>query len=372
MGKKLGIFALCFLLVSQGLAGCADMTEQQKDTATGAGIGAVVGGVLGGVIGHKNPLAGVAVGAAAGALVGGLIGWKVGEYKMEKVKDAGQSAAAKEYKPEQGVVAKIENTAAAPQQLKPGDQVVLQTEYTVLSPPDKGEVKVKEVRTIIFNSQELGRLEKDSTLSAGTYTSQHKVTLPSDAAQGTYTVATLVEPVGVEKATNARATTAFVVGTGEAAPSAPPPASAPQAGAAVAPSAPSTAKPSGEDRLRQLDDLKAKGLVGEQEYKQRRDAILAEILGGPAPAGATQASLPSQAPPPPAKTSLPEAVYVKGTSVNIREAAGTDFKVVAKVQKGTKLFVMEEAQKGKEKWYRVKLEDGREGWVASSLVSAER
>lgn len=358
MEKKLGIYVLCFLLVSQGLAGCAGMTEQQQDTATGAGIGAVVGGVLGGVIGHKSPLVGAAIGASAGALVGGLIGWKVGEYRMEKVKDAGQSAAAKDYKPEQGVVAKIENTAAAPQQLKPGDQVVLQTEYTVLSPPEKGEVKVKEVRTILFNSQELGRLEKDSSLSAGTYTSQHKVTLPPDAAQGTYTVATLVEPVGVEKATNAQATTAFVVGTGAAAP--------------PAPSAPSSAKSSGEERLRQLDDLKAKGLVNEQEYKQRREAILTEILGGPAPAGAVQSSLPSQAPASPPKTSLPEAVYVKGTSVNIREAAGTDVKVVTKAQKGTKLFVLEEVQKGQEKWYKVRLEDGREGWVASSLVSTER
>ncbi len=368
MGKKLGVYALCFLLVSQGLTGCAGMTEQQQDTAAGAGIGAVVGGVLGGVIAKDNPLVGVAIGATAGALVGGLIGWKVGEYRMEKVKEAGQSPAAKDYKPEQGVVAKIETTAAAPQQLKPGDQVILQTQYTVLSPPDKGEVKVKEVRTILFNNQQLGRLEKDSTLSAGTYSTQNTLTLPQDAAEGRYTVATLVEPVGVPKATKAEATTDFVVGTVPVAAPVAPAVTAPQVGAAAAPTAPAApAATEVEARLKQLDDLKAKGLVTDQEYRQKRE----EILSTAGPKGATQVSLPVQPPASPALPPVPEVVYVKATTINIREDAGTSAKAVATARKGNKLLVLDETQRGKEKWYRIRTEDGREGWVASWLVATE-
>jgi hypothetical protein len=356
MGKQLGVYVLCFLLMSQGITGCAGMNEQQQDTAAGAGIGAVVGGVLGGVIAKDNPLAGVAIGAAAGALVGGLIGWKVGEYRMEKVKDAGQSAAAKDYRPEQGVVAKIETTAAAPHQLKPGDQVILQTQYTVLAPPDRGEVKVKEVRTILFNNQQLGRLEKDSTLSTGTYSTQYPLTLPQDAAEGTYTVATVVQPVNVEKATAAQASTAFVVGT------APAPVAAPGA-----PPAPTPATTDVDARLRQLDNLKARGLLTDQEYKQKRQ----EILATSGPTGAPKATLPAQAPAPPPPASMPEVVYVRVATVNIREAAATGAKLVATARKGNKLLVLDESQSGQEKWYKVRLEDGREGWVASWLVATE-
>lgn len=51
-----------------GLAGCAGMTAQEKNTAVGAGVGAVGGAVLTG---------GSAVGTAAGAVVGGVIGHEV-------------------------------------------------------------------------------------------------------------------------------------------------------------------------------------------------------------------------------------------------------------------------------------------------------
>lgn len=57
----------------------------------------------------------------------------------------------------------------------------------------------------------------------------------------------------------------------------PPPAYAPpiNLGASSPPGAPATAEwGSAEDRLRALDDLKAKGLVTEEEYQARRKAIL--------------------------------------------------------------------------------------------------
>jgi osmotically inducible lipoprotein OsmB len=49
------------------LGGCANMTPQEKGTATGAAIGGVGGAVLGGGI----------LGTAAGAAVGGVVGHEV-------------------------------------------------------------------------------------------------------------------------------------------------------------------------------------------------------------------------------------------------------------------------------------------------------
>jgi osmotically inducible lipoprotein OsmB len=53
-----------------GLAGCSGMSQQDKNTAIGAGAGAVVGGVLTG---------GSAVGTVGGAAVGGVIGNQTGK-----------------------------------------------------------------------------------------------------------------------------------------------------------------------------------------------------------------------------------------------------------------------------------------------------
>lgn len=51
------------------LSGCANMSETQKTTATGAAIGAVAGGLIGG---GKNTVKGAAIGAAVGAAGGYL------------------------------------------------------------------------------------------------------------------------------------------------------------------------------------------------------------------------------------------------------------------------------------------------------------
>ncbi len=54
--------------VALGLTGCAGMSEQDRNTAIGAGAGAVVGGALTG---------GSAAGTVGGAAVGGVIGNQV-------------------------------------------------------------------------------------------------------------------------------------------------------------------------------------------------------------------------------------------------------------------------------------------------------
>jgi hypothetical protein len=58
------------------------------------------------------------------------------------------------------------------------------------------------------------------------------------------------------------------------------PAPMPPASLAPTPASPpaaTAAKPSVEDRLKRLDDLKAKGLLNEQEFKQKREEILKDL-----------------------------------------------------------------------------------------------
>jgi osmotically inducible lipoprotein OsmB len=59
-------------VASLGLAGCAGMSQQDKNTAIGAGVGAVGGSVLTG---------GSAVGTVGGAVVGGVVGHEVSKDK---------------------------------------------------------------------------------------------------------------------------------------------------------------------------------------------------------------------------------------------------------------------------------------------------
>jgi hypothetical protein len=206
MRRTTGIGALCLLLLVQSIAGCA--TEEQTGAAVGTGAGAVVGGLVGGLVGGAK---GAAIGAGAGALVGGVAGWQIGAYRARQTRNAQQAAAAYNYQAGQGVVAKIDLTEAAPNQLKPGDQIVLQTEYTVLAPPQQGQITVKEVRTVYFNNQQLHQFEKTSQLSSGTYVTEQPLILPKEAPLGRYTVTTLIQPVAVDRVSTDQADTGFLV-----------------------------------------------------------------------------------------------------------------------------------------------------------------
>ncbi len=64
-----GLLALTLAL---GLTACAGMTQQEKNTAIGAGVGAVSGSVLTG---------GGTLGTLGGAAIGGVIGSQIEEKK---------------------------------------------------------------------------------------------------------------------------------------------------------------------------------------------------------------------------------------------------------------------------------------------------
>lgn len=76
--RPLGIVALA--VSAALLTGCANMSQEQQDTAKGAGIGAVGGAVLGGLIGGKK-------GAATGAVIGGVGGAVAGNVWSKKMEE---------------------------------------------------------------------------------------------------------------------------------------------------------------------------------------------------------------------------------------------------------------------------------------------
>jgi outer membrane protein OmpA-like peptidoglycan-associated protein len=73
------------LAIAALLAGCANMSNEQRDTAKGAGIGAAVGTVAGVLIGDSKR--GAATGAAVGA-IGGAIAGNVWSKRMEEKRRA--------------------------------------------------------------------------------------------------------------------------------------------------------------------------------------------------------------------------------------------------------------------------------------------
>jgi len=109
------------------------------------------------------------------------------------VKDGTAVYAAYQYRPEQGIVLKVEHGTAEPAVPRPGSEVNLRVTYTVLAPRDGKPVTVKEIRSVRFGNQELRRLVRDVTVSSGTYSSEHRLIIPTDAVEGSYTVTTVVE-----------------------------------------------------------------------------------------------------------------------------------------------------------------------------------
>ncbi len=82
MKKKLTLALVVAATAGSGLVGCANMTETQRTTGTGAAIGAAAGAVIGGVSGGgKGAATGAVLGAAVGAGGGYLWSQRMQEQK---------------------------------------------------------------------------------------------------------------------------------------------------------------------------------------------------------------------------------------------------------------------------------------------------
>jgi hypothetical protein len=112
---------------------------------------------------------------------------------ISRLKSSAEVYLAHQYQSEHGIVLKVERGATAPSSLRPGSPVVLAVTYTILAPPEVPPLVVKETRTIRFGDQDLRRLEKTVTVGPGTYSSEHRLLVPPDAAEGPYTVTTTIE-----------------------------------------------------------------------------------------------------------------------------------------------------------------------------------
>ena len=77
-----GLLAALFL--ASQMAGCANMDETQRTTATGAAVGAVAGALLGGVTAGGNKTKSAATGAAIGAALGAGGGYLWSRHMQEQ------------------------------------------------------------------------------------------------------------------------------------------------------------------------------------------------------------------------------------------------------------------------------------------------
>lgn len=92
MTNKIIIFLVAIAVGAGGLAGCADMTETQRTTGTGAAIGAVAGGLLGAATSGGNKGKSVATGAAIGAALGAGGGYLWSQHMQEQKATMEQAA----------------------------------------------------------------------------------------------------------------------------------------------------------------------------------------------------------------------------------------------------------------------------------------
>ncbi|MFP4056289.1 MAG: YMGG-like glycine zipper-containing protein [Candidatus Brocadiia bacterium] len=158
--------------------GCAWIQEHQK-TAMGAAIGAAGGAIVGGAYKGKK-------GALWGGLLGALAGGAIGAYLDHRDKTAAQTKQDYNYQPAQGVRLDLVGVGAKPQQVQPGKQVDLQATYALMAPDDQQEVQVTETRVVTLDGAKVAETTAQVARTSGTYTSVVPVTLPPDAAKGTY------------------------------------------------------------------------------------------------------------------------------------------------------------------------------------------
>jgi hypothetical protein len=171
------------------LFGCASVPEEHKGAATGAGIGAATGALAGALLGSKGAKTEMAV---LGGVLGALAGGAIGHYAVDKQRDARQTAQAYNYQPSRGTMVRIENSAALPKTVRQGEQVVIKMTYALLGAGAGQGLEVTETREIRHKGELFGKPEMRVVREDGTYTSSMPVTIPSNAADGTYTVVTTV------------------------------------------------------------------------------------------------------------------------------------------------------------------------------------
>lgn len=190
--RKVVCLGVVASLLAAVLAGCAQTGQTVRDnrrTAIGAGAGAVGGAIVGGLVGGKR-------GAVVGGLLGALTGGVVGHYYDEQEKTLAQTSRDYGYTARQGTRLKIETVRVNPAALSAGETININLTYAVLVPATDQQVLVKETREILVNGASVGKTSIDVSREGGTWKSTVPVTLPANAAPGSYRVVASVETKG--------------------------------------------------------------------------------------------------------------------------------------------------------------------------------
>lgn len=109
---------------------------------------------------------------------------------------------------------RLERVTVQLPRVRPGDSAALIAQYDVTAP--SGTIDVKETRIISFNGAVLTRLARVVPRSSGPVGSEYKLKVPTNAADGWYTVTTVIEPAQAttRSAATGKADAAFYVEAG--------------------------------------------------------------------------------------------------------------------------------------------------------------
>lgn len=186
---RLGVALVFLAAIASGCAETSRTVQRNPKTTIGAGAGAVGGAVIGGLVGGKR-------GAVVGGLLGALTGGVVGHYLDEQERGRAETNRQYGYSPAEGTRLRIEKVRANPAVLDPGETVNIHVTYAVLTPRPEAQVLVKETREILVNGTRVGETSIEITREGGTWRSTVPVTLPANAAPGSYRIVASVETRG--------------------------------------------------------------------------------------------------------------------------------------------------------------------------------
>jgi hypothetical protein len=117
---------------------------------------------------------------------------------------------------------KIERVTVQLPKVRQGDFAALIAQYDVVAP--SGTIEVKETRVISFNGAVLTQLARVVSRNNGPVGSEYRLKIPAEAADGWYTVTTIIEPVKAAPVTRSggtgKASAAFYVETAQEKPAA--------------------------------------------------------------------------------------------------------------------------------------------------------
>jgi len=173
--------AICTVLV----AGCAAPGGSTNPNNTAAGT-AAVGALLGGIAGGWE-------GAAIGALSGAAVGWVAGKV-IESQELAARSQAQDQQiygytAPADSVFVNINSATSTPQTVTPNSTVDVVTDYSLSLPANAPQTQVSVTGVLLKDGVQLMDFKNQpATKTAGGYTIKLPVSIPANAAPGTYVI----------------------------------------------------------------------------------------------------------------------------------------------------------------------------------------